>query len=150
MYTCYYCCACLHDICFIYYTVFYIQYTLYKGKYRVLLKDKDISGVSRGEKTINDSLQSKLKKKKITNYEYNLLTSNLVTLHDNIINWKTHFKQADIVIEAVFEDLNVKHKVLHEMESVISNDCIFATNTSAIPIASIAAGAKRPENVIGK
>ena len=122
---------------------------LYKGKYRVLLKDKDISGVSRGEKTINDALQSKLKKKKITNYEYNLLTSNLITLHDNIANWKTHFKQADIVIEAVFEDLNVKHKVLHEMEEVISDYCIFATNTSAIPIASIAAGAKRPENVIG-
>ena len=36
------------------------------------------------------------------------------------------------------------------MEEVITKDCIFATNTSAIPIASIAAGAKRPENVIGR
>lgn len=56
----------------------------------------------------------------------------------------------DIVIEAVFEDLSIKHKVLKEVESVVRPDCVFATNTSAIPIKNIAAASSRPDKVIGE
>ena len=55
-----------------------------------------------------------------------------------------HFRDIPIVIEAVFEDLKIKHAVLKEVEAV-SPDAIFASNTSSLPIADIAKGAKKPE-----
>jgi 3-hydroxyacyl-CoA dehydrogenase / enoyl-CoA hydratase / 3-hydroxybutyryl-CoA epimerase len=54
-----------------------------------------------------------------------------------------------VIIEAVFEDLKIKHKVLEETEAAIRPDCIFASNTSALPIAQIAEKSKRPELIIG-
>lgn len=56
---------------------------------------------------------------------------------------------AELVIEAVFEDLELKRRVLAETESVVAEDCVIASNTSALPIGEIAATAKRPQRVIG-
>lgn len=119
------------------------QVSVDNGKYTVLLKDKHQAGVSKGEKTIDDELKGKLKKKRMANHEYCSTMSRLIPLHDDIESWKKHFSSADLVIEAVFEELSVKHKVLQEMESVLPPHAIFASNTSAIPIGKIAEGAKR-------
>ncbi len=58
-------------------------------------------------------------------------------------------RHADLVIEAVFEDLELKRRVLAETEAVISPDAVFASNTSALAISRIAEGAKHPERVLG-
>jgi 3-hydroxyacyl-CoA dehydrogenase/enoyl-CoA hydratase/3-hydroxybutyryl-CoA epimerase len=59
------------------------------------------------------------------------------------------FGGADLVIEAVFEELGIKRKVLAELEGATRDDAVIATNTSALPIAKIAANAKRPDRVVG-
>lgn len=56
---------------------------------------------------------------------------------------------AEVLIEAVFEDLGLKQRLLAEFEAVSQIDGIFASNTSALPITEIAAKAARPQNVIG-
>ncbi len=59
------------------------------------------------------------------------------------------FKSCDLIIEAVFEDLDVKHQMLNDIEMLGNDRTIFASNTSSIPIKAIAEKARRPENVIG-
>ncbi|HBH66833.1 MAG TPA: fatty acid oxidation complex subunit alpha FadJ, partial [Erwinia persicina] len=59
------------------------------------------------------------------------------------------FRQRDMVIEAVFEDLALKQKMVAEIEAHCSPDTLFASNTSSLPIAAIAAEAQWPENIIG-
>lgn len=57
--------------------------------------------------------------------------------------------EADIVIEAVFESLEVKHAVFAALDKLCRDDAVLATNTSAIPITQIAAATERPESVVG-
>lgn len=59
------------------------------------------------------------------------------------------FARAELVIEAVFEELGLKQRVLAEIEAVVRGDAVIASNTSALPIAEIAAGSKHPERVVG-
>jgi len=59
------------------------------------------------------------------------------------------FRRADLAIEAVFEELALKQRVLADLESVMRDDAVIASNTSAIPIADIARGARHAERVVG-
>lgn len=59
------------------------------------------------------------------------------------------FRRADLVIEAVFEDLELKRKVLAEVEAATGDETIFASNTSSLPIGDIARDARRPSRVLG-
>jgi enoyl-CoA hydratase/long-chain 3-hydroxyacyl-CoA dehydrogenase len=53
-----------------------------------------------------------------------------------------------MVIEAVFESLELKKKIIADLEAVVPEHCVIATNTSALPIAKIAAASKRPGQVL--
>lgn len=60
-----------------------------------------------------------------------------------------HFSDCELVIEAIVEDLSVKHKVFESLENVVSESCILASNTSSLSIASIGSALKNSERVIG-
>jgi 3-hydroxyacyl-CoA dehydrogenase/enoyl-CoA hydratase/3-hydroxybutyryl-CoA epimerase len=108
------------------------------------LKDSDLTRVGKGLKAANRLLSDRLQKRRLTRPQYERLSALLSGSSDY-----SGFQRADLVIEAVFEDLDVKRKVLAEVESVVRPDAIFATNTSTIPIRRIAENAGRPERVLG-
>ncbi|KAL3920232.1 MAG: hypothetical protein SGILL_003361, partial [Bacillariaceae sp.] len=124
------------------------QVTAEKGM-TVLLKDRNDEAIERGESYMRGNWDKKLKRKRMTQFQHNINTSSVIGLTDDAPAWKTHFGNADMVIEAVFEDLSLKKKIVADVESVTPDHCVFATNTSAIPIGAIADGAKRPENIVG-
>jgi 3-hydroxyacyl-CoA dehydrogenase/enoyl-CoA hydratase/carnithine racemase len=59
------------------------------------------------------------------------------------------FAQCDLVLEAVFEEIGVKKQVFAELEEVVREDCILATNTSALAVTEMASDLRRPERVAG-
>jgi len=125
------------------------QVTAEKGM-SVLLKDHNGAAIERGQSYMRDNWDKKLKRKRMTKFKHNLNTSNIVGLaDDNHYLVEKHFRNADMVIEAVFEDLDLKKKIVADIENMTPDHCVFATNTSAIPIGAIAEGSKRPENIIG-
>merc|ERR1719273_478801 len=112
--------------------------------YTTVLKDMNSAGLARGHNQVQDYLDKKTKSKKISKLQSEKYMSNLIPALDY-----TDFSKVDMVIEAVFEDINIKHRVVKEVEKHMREAAIFASITSALPITEIAKASVRPEKVVG-
>jgi 3-hydroxyacyl-CoA dehydrogenase/enoyl-CoA hydratase/3-hydroxybutyryl-CoA epimerase len=110
----------------------------------VRMKDADLARVAQGLRAAREILDDRLTRRRITKFDHARLVA-LLSGGDSYAG----FGRAELVIEAVFEDLAVKRTVLQEAEAALPDGAVFASNTSTIPITSIAEAARRPEQVIG-
>ncbi len=108
------------------------------------LKDADLPRVGRGIKAATGILDARLKRRRLTRHQHQRLAALVSGAGDY-----TGFARAELVIEAVFEDLAVKRAVVAELEQVLPPEAVIATNTSTIPIGRIAEGARHPDRVLG-
>ncbi|MGM0563564.1 MAG: fatty acid oxidation complex subunit alpha FadJ [Pseudomonadota bacterium] len=118
--------------------------TVAKAKLPVRLKDRDAKGLSHGVQYVAKYYDKRAKIGAMSKFDADA-AKRQVTYTDEY----TGFESLDLVVEAVFEDLGLKHQMLKDTEAHGSENTIFASNTSSIPITDIAKAAKRPENVIG-
>ena len=110
----------------------------------VRLKDADLTRVGKGIAAVRDVLRERLTRKQITRQQM----ADQLLLAGGTIDY-SGFSNVDLVIEAVFEDLAVKHQVVREVEAEIPGYAVVASNTSTIPIARIAEASTRPERLLG-
>jgi 3-hydroxybutyryl-CoA dehydrogenase len=112
--------------------------------FEVIMMDLSMELVQGGMNTIDKNLQRGVDKGKIKVEEKSAILSRIKPATD-----LKEAKEVDLAIEAVFEDLDVKRKVFQELDRVCPPHAILASNTSALPIAAMAAVTKRPDKVLG-
>jgi 3-hydroxybutyryl-CoA dehydrogenase len=112
--------------------------------WEVTLRDLDDASVQRGLAGIRRSLEKFAQKGTIAADEVEAIVSRITPTTD-----LDAAADADIVVEAVFERLDVKSEVFRALDRICKSDAVLATNTSAIPVTQIAAATERPESVVG-
>jgi 3-hydroxyacyl-CoA dehydrogenase / enoyl-CoA hydratase / 3-hydroxybutyryl-CoA epimerase len=110
----------------------------------VRLKDRDPAAVGRGLAAVREIAGERVARKRMTRREQAELMAQVSPAVDY-----SGFGGAEVVIEAVFEDLELKQRMVREVEEHGAADVIFASNTSTIPIGKIAEASRHPETVIG-
>ncbi|TVQ64864.1 MAG: fatty acid oxidation complex subunit alpha FadJ [Balneolaceae bacterium] len=112
--------------------------------YRVWLKDQTADRALKGKAQIDENLLSKVEKRILNPMDRDRQLSRIHTTDSY-----DGFGRIDLVIEAVFEDLELKRSIVKEVQRESGSSTIFASNTSSLPISEIAAGARYPGNIIG-
>lgn len=111
---------------------------------RVRIKEVDTAGIARAKSYVARALDRRVRRKRMTPFEAEKVQHRVTATTD----W-SGFVGADLVIEAVFEDLELKRSILTEVEGIVSPGTVFASNTSSLPISAIASVSSRPETVVG-
>lgn len=112
--------------------------------FEVVMMDVSESALERGINGIEKSLGRLVKKELITEDESHQVVSRIVKTTDF-----TDLSDVDLVIEAVFEDMDVKKETYKKLDEVVRPDVVLATNTSSLPIVEIAVSTNRPDRIVG-
>lgn len=111
---------------------------------KVKIYDNQPQALERCRNAIRGSLQKMQEKGKISEIEVEQLLGKISFIGD-----LTHLNDSDLVIEAIIENIAVKSNLFSNLEQIVSETCILASNTSSLSIASIAASCKKADRVIG-
>ncbi len=121
-----------------------IAYVSAKAGYDVVLKDVTIEAAQKG-KAYSEKIEAKaLERGKTTKEKSDALLARITPAAD-----AADLKGVDFVIEAVFENQELKHKVFQEIEDIVEPNALLGSNTSTLPITGLATGVKRQEDFIG-
>ena len=112
--------------------------------WQVTLRDLDDAATARGVDGIRRSLEKFAAKGTISTDDVESAMGRITTTTE-----LEAAADADIVVEAVFERIEIKHEVFRALDKICKADAVLATNTSAIPVTQIAAVTERPESVVG-
>ncbi len=110
----------------------------------VRFRDRDLASVGRGLAAARALLEEQHAHHQMDQHELRRCKA----LLSGTDGWDG-FGRADAVVEAVFEDLELKQRIFRELESRVRDDCLLASNTSTIPIVRIGAAIERPERLLG-
>lgn len=111
---------------------------------KVLMYDANSEMLTKAHHQISQSLDKLIEKSKLKQEEKTHILQNISTHHQ-----PSDLSECKLIIEAIVEDLSIKQKVFATLEQTVSSECILASNTSSLSIASIAAACKQKERVIG-
>jgi 3-hydroxybutyryl-CoA dehydrogenase len=110
----------------------------------VIVFDNNLQALQKAENNLNASLQKLVEKQKITaEHQKNILQ------RTRFVSELNQLGGSHLIIEAIVENLDVKKNLFAELEKIVDNNCVLATNTSSLSVASIAAACKNPGRVIG-
>ena len=110
----------------------------------VRLRDTDWDRIARGLVAARHVLDEALRRRRLDTHEHYRRSALLSGSPD-----ATGFRKRDIVIEAVFEDVGIKRQAIADLEQVVTDECVLASNTSTIPIGRLQEDARRPERIVG-
>ncbi len=110
----------------------------------VVLVDREQAAADKGKSLSEGILDKGIQRKKVTEDKKAQVLGRIFATTD-----LAELKDCDLIIEAVFEDPGVKAEMTKKVEAIVSADCIFATNTSTLPITELAKASVRPDQFIG-
>lgn len=112
--------------------------------HEVIVYDNNQTALDKAKSNLESTLKKLVEKQKLTEQ-----TASEIFARTKYASNLQDFKNCGLIIEAIIENLDVKQKVFSELESIVSADCILASNTSSLSIASIASACKKSNRVIG-
>ena len=112
------------------------------GRIRTLLYDAQQGAAERAREAVTNRLRRLVEKDRLKSSDADDMLARL-----EIVPKFDELSPADAVIEAVFEDLDIKTDVLRSVEARTSESCIIASNTSSIPIAALARNSKKKDRI---